>query len=108
MSEFGSTETFLLVSPVPFTPGIEHAVSLHYAGSIIRQTSTGEYFVDERNSWYPVNGPVLADFDLTFHCPANLHLVSTGEPVSDTVENGVRTVHRRTVDTCGSRRLQPG
>jgi hypothetical protein len=97
MSEFGSTETFLLVSPGPFTPGIEHDVNLHYAGSIIRQTSTGEYFVDERNSWYPVNGPVLADFELTFHCPANLRLVSTGEPVSDTVENGIRTVHRRTV-----------
>ncbi len=97
MTEFGSTETFLLVSAVPLSPGIDHVVALHYAGSIIRQTSTGEYFVDERNSWYPVNGPVLADFDLTFHCPANLHLVSTGEPVSDTVENNIRTVHRRTV-----------
>jgi len=96
LSEFGSTETFLLVSPAPFTPGVEHSVNLHYGGAIIRQTTTGEYFVDERNSWYPVNGPVLADFDLKFNCPANLHLVSTGEPLSDTVENGVRTVHRRT------------
>jgi peptidase M1-like protein len=96
LSQFGSTETFLLVSPVPFTPGVEHLINLRYGGAIIRQTNTGEYFVDERNSWYPVDGPVLADFELTFQCPANLRLVSTGEPVSDTVENGVRTVRRRT------------
>ncbi len=97
LTDFGSTETFLLVSGVPFVPGVEHQVQLRYSGSIIRQTVTGEYFVDERNSWYPINGPVLANFDLTFHCPDRLHLVSTGELISESAKDGVLTVHRRTI-----------
>ena len=39
---------------------------------------------------------MLTNFDLTFHCPEQLHLVSTGEPVSETVASGIRTVHRHT------------
>jgi aminopeptidase N len=39
---------------------------------------------------------MLTTFDLTFHCPEQLHLVSTGEPVSETVSGGIRTVHRKT------------
>ncbi len=97
LTAFGSTETFLLVSSTPFAPGIEHQVQLRYAGSIIRQTATGEYFVDERSSWYPINGPVLANFDLTFHCPDRLHLVSTGELVNSSAKDGVATVERRTI-----------
>ncbi len=97
LTEFGSTETFLLVSSVPFTPGVEHQVQLHYSGSIIRQTATGEYFVDERSSWYPINGPVLANFDLTFHCPDRLHLVSTGELFNQSTKDGVLTIQRKTI-----------
>jgi hypothetical protein len=96
LSDFGSAETFLLVAPAALAPNVEHEVRLHYAGAIIRQTQSGEYFVDERSTWYPVNGSVLANFDLTFHCPERLHLVSTGEPVSETTNNGIRTVHHRT------------
>jgi Peptidase family M1 domain len=97
LTEFGSTETFLLVSQTLLAPAVDHVIQVNYSGSIIRQTSSGEYFVDERSSWYPVDGPVLADFDLTFHCPARLRLVATGEPVSETVANGVRTVRRKTI-----------
>jgi aminopeptidase N len=38
---------------------------------------------------------MLTTFDLIFHCPENLRLVSTGELVSEEVAGGVRTVHRR-------------
>jgi hypothetical protein len=96
LAEFGSSETLLLTAGADFAPG-SHRVQLQYSGAVIRRTETGEYFVDERNTWYPVNGPVAADFDLTFHCPEALHLVSTGEPVRESVENGIRTVHRKTV-----------
>ncbi|HLH02347.1 MAG TPA: M1 family aminopeptidase [Bryobacteraceae bacterium] len=95
LAEFGSAETLLLVAPADLSPGT-HRVELQYSGSVIRRTETGEYFVDDRNTWYPVDGPVSANFDLTFHCPEALHLVSTGEPLSDSVAGGVRTVHRRT------------
>lgn len=97
LTDFGSTETFLLVSTTPFAPGAEYRVELRYSGSIIRQTATGEYFVDERSSWYPINGPVPANFDLTFHCPDRLHLVSTGELVGESTKDGVLTVQRRTI-----------
>lgn len=97
LSDFGSAETFLLVAHRPLSPNTVHQIQLRYSGAIIRQTNSGEYFVDERNTWYPVNGPVLANFDLLFHCPERLHLVSTGEPLSDTVADGVRTVHHKTV-----------
>lgn len=97
LTEFGSTETFLLVSKTPIPADVEHQVQLQYSGSIIRQTPTGEYFVDERSSWYPINGPVLANFDLTFHYPERLQLVSTGELVSESVEHGISIAQRKTV-----------
>jgi hypothetical protein len=86
----------LLIAPSLLAPGGNHQIEVQYQGSVIRQTASGEYFVDERNSWYPFIDPTLAIFDMTFHCPENLRLASTGEPVSETVEGGIRTVHRIT------------
>ncbi len=91
-----SSGTFLLVSSAPFMPGKFYSVEVKYQGSVIRETPDGSYFVDERNAWFPYSGPMLANFDLTFRCPERLRLVSTGEPVSDEVINGVRVVHRKT------------
>ncbi len=87
--------TFLIVAPAALRPGARYQVQVRYQGSVIRQTATG-YFVDDRTTWYPFRGPMLTTFDLTFHCPEQLHLVSTGEPVSEAVVNGIRTVHRKT------------
>jgi hypothetical protein len=95
LAELKSSGMFLIVSPKPLQPGIQYQVQVRYYGSVIRQTVTG-YFVDDRTSWYPFRGPMLTTFDLTFHCPAQLHLVSTGEPISDEVADGTRTVHRKT------------
>ncbi len=90
------TGTFLLISDSPFAPG-PHQVSMQYTGTIIRRTTSGEYLVDERNTWYPSVDPLLADFDLTFHCPERLKLVSTGEKVDESVADGIRTIHRQTM-----------
>jgi hypothetical protein len=96
-AEVKSPTTFLLVSPTPVDPGKQHAVQIDYQGSVIRKTTGGLYFVDDRNTWYPAAGTMLPAFDLTFHCPEQLRLVATGEPISDTVANGTRTVHRKTL-----------
>lgn len=96
-TEVKSPSTFLLVSARPITPGRTHTIEVRYEGSVIRKTTNGFYFVDDRNTWYPASGTVLANFDLTFHCPASLRLVSTGEPLSEEVANDVRTVHRKTL-----------
>ena len=92
--------TFLLVLGAPLIAGTRHDVEVQYEGSVIRRAEDGSYFVDERNAWFPYSDPTRATFDLTFHTPANLRLVSTGEPLSDQVikEQGVdqRVVHRKT------------
>jgi hypothetical protein len=96
MFDVKSSGTFLLISDVPLASGNDYKVEVRYQGSVIRQAPDGSYFVDERNAWFPYSGPVLANFDLTFRCPERLRLVSTGEPVSDEVVNGIRIVHRKT------------
>lgn len=86
----------LLVAAEPLAVDVLHNVELSYEGSVVFRTAAGNYFVDERNTWYPFISPMLSTFDLTFRCPQNLHVVATGELVSDEVKGGVRTVHRRT------------
>jgi hypothetical protein len=88
--------TFLLVSDTALQADREHTIEVKYEGSVIRQTGDRIYFVDERNEWYPHTGPMLTTFDLTFHCPETLRLVSTGELVKEEVVGGIRTVHRKT------------
>jgi hypothetical protein len=88
--------SFLLASASDLVPGSQHRVRIQYEGSVIRRTADGAYFVDDRNAWYPLVSPMLTVFDLTLRCPENLRLVATGEPVSETVVNGQRVVHRRT------------
>ncbi len=97
----GAVETkgagaFLLIAPSSLDPSTAHQIEVRYEGSVISQTGIGGYFVDERNQWYPFLSPMLTTFDLVFHCPENLRLVATGEPVSEEVKAGVRTVHRKT------------
>ncbi len=94
--DIAGAQNFLLASEIELAPGSHHRVRIHYEGSVIRRTANGAYFVDDRNAWFPLMTPMLTVFDLTFHCPANLRLVATGEPISEEVVNGQRTVHRRT------------
>jgi hypothetical protein len=92
----GGAAGFLLVTKAPLIPATHHQLRLTYQGTLVHKTSQGTYFVEDRASWYPYLIPVRSTFDLTFHCPEILRLVSTGEPVSEDVANGIRTVHRRT------------
>jgi Peptidase family M1 domain len=87
---------FYVITQTPMAAGSAHEVEIHYEGSVIRKAEGGSYFVDDRNAWYPFTHPTLATFDLTFHCPENLRLVSTGELISDESKGGIRTVHRAT------------
>jgi hypothetical protein len=96
MLDMKGSGTFLLISEAPLVSGKVYNVEVRYQGSVIRQAPDGTYFVDERNAWFPYSGPMLANFDLTFRCPERLRLVSTGEPVSDEVVDGIRIVRRKT------------
>lgn len=85
---------FLVVSAAPLSPGV-HRIAVRYGGGVIRQTTSGNFFVDDRTSWFPYSPSLQSTFDLTFRCPERLQLVSTGELISEDVANGVRTVRRR-------------
>lgn len=92
---FNSDAEFLLVLKQELDASRGHRIEIRYSGSIISQVS-GSYLVNERNLWYPHTETMLTDFDLRFHCPERFEIVSTGGLVDERVENGVRTVHRRT------------
>lgn len=87
---------FLLVSQEALAPERGHHIELSYSGDIISQVSASSYLVTERNLWYPHTQTMLTKFDLLFHCPEQFEIVSSGEAIEDRVENGIRTVHRKT------------
>ncbi len=94
---FAGASPFLIIAATAMTPGTHHRIEVTYDGTVIRRTAQGTYFVDDRNSWYPFVNPMRANFDLIFHCPESLRLVATGEPISEDVTGGIRTVHRKTL-----------
>jgi aminopeptidase N len=71
-------------------------VVVKYRGDLIARSSEQTYIVHDRNTWYPYFGNMIASFDLRFRCPEALTIISTGELVSESVQNGVRVVHRKT------------
>ncbi len=87
---------FLLIAPDPLQTGRPFKVQVSYSGTVIRQVAGSSYFVSERNLWYPHTDSMSTTFDLTFSCPERFEVVSTGEPVSEQVTDGERTVHRAT------------
>lgn len=87
---------FLLIRDENLKAGDTYRISVKYGGGIIRQPSEKTYLVNDRNTWYPYSGNLLTTFDLSFRCPEQLSVISTGELISQTVSNGIRTVHRKT------------
>ncbi len=52
-SDDTQTSSFLIVAPEPIAPGRPHLVTVEHEGAVIEQTSTGAYFVQARNAWFP-------------------------------------------------------
>jgi len=94
------TEPFLIVAPHPLDPGHPHHIEIHHQGSVITDAGNGVYYVGARDAWYPHHGSQFANYDLTFHYPADLTLVSTGnivdEKMEQTTEGTMRITHRVT------------
>ena len=91
--EFG-IGSFLLISPHPLAAGEPVHVEIHHEGSVIQNDGSGVFFVGARNVWFPHRPNDSTTFDLTFRCPSNLRVASTGKLSSDQVVGGVRTVRR--------------
>jgi hypothetical protein len=89
-------DTFLIVSSAVLPAGQEAEIEVQHEGNVVRSAGNNVYFVGSRASWYPGRGHQFATFDLTFHYPKELDLVSTGQIVEDRTEGERRITRRRT------------
>jgi hypothetical protein len=70
-----------VILPLPTTKGQRINLRFVYGGEVIAEAGKGLLYVGARGTWYPNRGLGMADFDLTFHYPADWTLLATGKPV---------------------------
>ncbi len=87
---------FLVVAPEPLAAGSEHDFEFEHQGAVILRAGNNVFFVGARSNWYPRLSDGFATYDLTFHYPRRLTLVSVGDMVEDRVDGDVRTTHWKT------------
>ncbi len=87
---------FLVVAPEPLAAGSIHQFEFGHEGAVITPAGNNVFFVAARSSWYPRYGENWANYDLTFHYPKRLTLVTAGDQVSDSSEGETRTTRWRT------------
>ena len=88
-------ETVLIGLPAPMELGQTHEIEIHNEGYLIRRTSEGVFFVEDRVNWYPSRGQVFSTYDLIFRLPKEYLLAAPGDVVEEKVEENVRVVHLR-------------
>ena len=92
----GGDSLFLVAPAEPLRAGREYEFEFRHSGKVIHDAGEHVYFVSSRSNWYPASGHRFANYDLTFHFPRTLDLVSVGDTVEDRVEGDERVVRRRT------------
>jgi hypothetical protein len=89
-------DVFLLTAPDLLAPGSVHQIEFEHEGALITNSGNGVYSVGARSNWYPRAGSTFAVYDLVFHYPKRLTLVTPGDIVSDRLEGDERITERRT------------
>ncbi len=89
-------DAVLVVTPETLLPASEHTFEFQHAGDVISSAGNGVFFVGARSTWYPRGAPEFSTYDLTFHYPRKLTLVTPGDLVEDRIEGETRTTRRRT------------
>ncbi len=102
VSVHGEDNVFLVVAPEELAASSEHELELEHEGNVITAAGDGVYFVSARGSWYPRLNSGLATYDLTFHYPKRLTLVTAGVVVEDRTDGDRRTTHRQIAAPIGS------
>jgi hypothetical protein len=92
----GENEVFLAVAPETLAAGSEHEFEFDHEGAVISQAGPDVYFVNARANWYPRFGQNFSTYDLTFHYPKRLTLVTAGDQVEDRIEGETRITRWRT------------
>lgn len=85
-----------VILPKPLAMNEKYSWRVSYTGDgVIRKAGNGNYFVGDRDNWYPkidVPGESFNDratYHLTFRNPKELTLVATGKPVKKSVEGKI-------------------
>jgi len=86
----------LVVTPEALEPGSEHEFSFEHEGDVIASAGNGVYFVSSRSTWYPRSAPEFSTYELTFHYPKRLTLVTPGDVLEDRTEGDTRKTRRTT------------
>ena len=92
----GGNNLFLVVPAEPLRAGREYEFEFRHSGKVIHEAGDHLYYVSSRSNWYPASGHHFSNYDLTFHFPRELDLVSAGDTVDDHIEGDTRVVRRRT------------
>ena len=87
---------FVVVPPEPLRSGREYEFEFHHNGKVILDAGDRVLYVAARGNWYPIHHMQFATYDMLFHYPQELDLVSAGELVDDRTEGGMRITHRKT------------
>ncbi len=74
----------------------QYDLEMHYQGRVVSEADEGVYYVGSRGTWYPKTNSGFTDFEMTFHYPANLDLVATGQLIETMVEGDQRTSRFKT------------
>lgn len=89
-------DALLVVTAETLSPGSQHTFEFEHEGDVITAAGNGVYYVGARSTWYPRSAAEFSTYDLTFHYPKRLTLVTAGDVVSDRTDADVRTTRRRT------------
>ncbi|HMD71467.1 MAG TPA: M1 family aminopeptidase [Bryobacteraceae bacterium] len=95
----GGNSAFLVVPREPMHAGRDYEFEFHHTGKVIADAGDRIFFVAARGNWYPVHGLQFASYDLRFHYPKDLDLVTPGDVVEDRTEGDWRITRRRTSAT---------
>ena len=95
----GGNNLFLVLPPEPLRTGRHYEFEFHHSGKVIHSAGDRVFYVTARGAWYPMHGLQYANFDLLFHYPRDLDLVSAGDVVEDRTEGEWRITRRRTAST---------
>jgi hypothetical protein len=94
--QYGDNQVFLVVAPETLAAGSEHEFEFEHEGAVIAKAGPSVYFVNSRASWYPRFGQSFSIYDLTFHYPKRLTLVTAGDQVEDRTDGETRITRWRT------------
>lgn len=83
-------EEILVVLPDTLDASQPHEILFRTEGTVITKAGQHIFFVSSRGVWYPRVGTGFAHYEMTFHYPRDLVLVSTGDPIADRVDGDWR------------------